>query len=379
MRFASLSLLTLAVAFSLPASGQEKESILKQAVFSRSLAENQTPGEKTDTFLPDEAVYLSVELKGRPKSGVLGCRFLMESTTIGEAKVDLASTGKGMLAVVGPNAFAGFHLAPSNPLPLGSMYRAELSLDGNVQGSFPFHIAPPKGAIETKLKSTSFEKEVMGQRQPLEPEAALAPEDSVIFKGVADVGVGTWLRVNWLVNGKADPKGTNSHTMEENKGDCGFSFTFRPDNGWPVGKHEVSLVINGKEATRQSFTVKGVLPSRTVTPVIPIQPTGFALLRTNEKGDAATEVSAFDSTDSVLTAEWSLKASVKGTGIQYKWTQVDAGKVKDVPIGRLDVPDGIYHRLRTSLKLDEPAPVGRYRVDLLQNGKVIDSRPFEVR
>jgi hypothetical protein len=259
------------------------------------------------------------------------------------------------------------------------MYRAELSLDGNVQGSFPFHIAPPKGAIETKLKSTSFEKEVMGQRQPLEPEAALAPEDSVIFKGVADVGVGTWLRVNWLVNGKADPKGTNSHTMEENKGDCGFSFTFRPDNGWPVGKHEVSLVINGKEATRQSFTVKGVLPSRTVTPVIPIQPTGFALLRTNEKGDAATEVSAFDSTDSVLTAEWSLKASVKGTGIQYKWTQVDAGKVKDVPIGRVDVPDGIYHRLRTSLKLDEPAPVGRYRVDLLQNGKVIDSRPFEVR
>lgn len=352
---------------------------MKQAVFSRSLADNQTPGEKTDTFLPDEPVYLSVELKSRPKSGVLSCRFLMESTAIGEAKVDLASTSKGALAVVGQSTFAGFHLAPGNPLPIGSMYRAELTLDEKVQGSFPFHISPPKGAIETKLKSTAFEKEVMGQRQPLEPEVELAPEDSVIFKGMADVGVSTWLRITWLVNGKADPKGTNSHTMEENKQDCGFSFTFRPDNGWPAGKHEVSLVINGKEVTRQPFTVKSVLPPRTVVPVMPIELAGFALLRTDAKGEKNTEVSAFDNTDTVLTAEWSLKTPVKGTGVQYKWTQVDAGKVKDVPIGRADLPDGIYRRLRTSLKLDEPAPVGRYRVDLLQNGKVIDSRPFEVR
>lgn len=379
MRFASLSLLTLAVAFSLPAPGQEKEGIVKQAVFSRSLADNQTPGEKTETFLPDEPVYLSVELKGRPKSGTLGCRFLMESTTIGEAKVDLASAGKGTLTVVGQNTFAGFYLGPSNPLPIGSMYRAELTLDEKVQGSFPFHISPPKGAIETRLKSTAFEKEVMGQRQPLEPEAELAPEDSIIFKGVADMGVSTWLRITWLVNGKADPKGTNSHTMEENKPDCSFSFTFRPDNGWPVGKHEVSLVINGKEAVRQSFTVKTVLPPRTAVQVTPIQPTGFMLLRTDATGAKITEVSAFDNTDAVLTAEWRLKAPVKGTGVQYKWTQVDAGKVKDVPIGRAELPDGIYRRLRTSLKLDEPAPVGKYRVDLLQNGKIIDSRPFEVR
>ncbi|MEZ0273727.1 MAG: hypothetical protein ACAH88_02390 [Roseimicrobium sp.] len=375
MKSALLCLLALAAA--LPVSAQD--SILKQATFCRGLAENQTPGEKAESFMPEDTVYLSVELKGRPKSGTLGCRFLIEETLIAEAKVDVSSVNKGVLFSVGQSTFAGFNLTHANALPVGDMYHAEISLDGKVLGTFPFRIAPPKTAIESKFKSSVFEKEVAGERQPLEADAALAPEDNVIFKGVADLGVGTWLRVTWLVNGKPDPKGTRSLTMEENKADCGFFFSFRPDQGWPVGKHEASLVINGKEAARRAFTVKTVLPARLSAQVGQIQPTAFALYRGDEKGEKLTEVPAFSTSDTMLFAEWSLKVPANVAGVQYVWTLVDAGGEKDVLIAKADMPEGVYKRLRTSLKLNAPPPVGKYRVDLLLNGKVIDSRPFEVK
>ena len=167
--------------------------------------------------------------------------------------------------------------------------------------------------------------------------------------------------------------------MEENKADCGFFFSFRPDQGWPVGKHEASLVINGKEAARRAFTVKTVLPARLSAQVGQIQPTAFALYRGDEKGEKLTEVPAFSTSDTMLFAEWSLKVPANVAGVQYVWTLVDAGGEKDVLIAKADMPEGVYKRLRTSLKLNAPPPVGKYRVDLLLNGKVIDSRPFEVK
>ncbi len=373
----SVLLCLLALAAALPLRAQD--SILKQATFCRSLAENQTPGEKADFFMPEDTVYLSVELKGRPKTGVVGCRFLFEETLIAETKVDLATVNKGVLFSVGQSTFAGFHLTPTNPLPVGDVYRAEISLDGKALGTFPFRIAPPKNAIESKFKSAIFEKEVAEERQALEPDASLAPEDSVVFKGVADLGVSTRLRVNWLVNGKLDPKGTRGLTMEENKADCGFFFSFRPDHGWPVGKHEVILLINGKEAKRQSFTVKKILPPRIAPQIGLIQPSGFALYRGDAQGEKFTEVPAFSTADTMLYAEWSFKAPVHGAGVQYVWMLIDAGGEKDALIARADMPEGTYKRLRTSLKLKSPPPAGKYRVDLLLNGKVIDSRPFEVK
>lgn len=362
-----------------PLQGHGQDSILKQVTFCRSLAENQTPGEKVESFMPEDTVYLSVELKGRPKSGVVGCRFLIEETLIAEAKIDVAGVNKGVLFSVGQSTFAGFNLTHANPLPVGDMYRVELSLDGKALGTYPFRISPPKDSLPSKFKSGIFEKEVAGERQSLEPDASLAPEDSVIFKGVADLGVSTWLRINWLVNGKVDAKGTRSLTMEENKADCGFFFSFRPDEGWPAGKHEAVLVINGKEAARQAFTVKSTLATRMSTQVGQIQPVSFKLYRGDEKGENITEVSAFSTSDTVLFAEWSLKVPANGAGVQFVWTLVDAGGEKNVAIAKADLTEGIYRRLRSSLKLNGAPPVGKYRVDLLLNGKLIDNQPFEVK
>jgi hypothetical protein len=377
MRHAVFCLLVLALIA--PGQGLGQDSILKQVTFCRSLAENQTPGEKAESFMPEDTIYLSVEFKGRPKSGVVGCRFFIEDTVIAEAKIDMAAVNKGVLFSVGQNTFTGFNLTHANPLPVGDMYRVELSLDGKPLGTYPFRVSPPKDSLPSKFKSASFEKEVAGERQVLEADAALAPDDGVVLKGVADLGVSTWLRVNWLVNGKIDPKGTRSLTMEENKPDCGFFFSFRPDQGWPVGKHEAVLVINGKEVARPSFTVKTILPSRMSTHVGQIQPISFKLYRSDEKGGNLTEVSAFSTSDTVLTAEWNLKVPANGTGVQFVWTLVDAGGDKNATIARADLTEGIYRRLRSSLKLNGQPPVGKYRVDLLLHGKEIDSRPFEVK
>jgi hypothetical protein len=65
--------------------------------------------------------------------------------------------------------------------------------------------------------------------------------------------------------------------------------------------------------------------------------------------------------------------------VQFVWTLVDAGGEKNATIAKADLTEGIYRRLRTNLKLNGPPPVGKYRVDLLLNGKEIDSRPFEVK
>jgi hypothetical protein len=373
MKIAVLSLLAL----SLPLAAQD--GVLKQVTFCHGLEKDQSPKEKAESFLPDETIFLSVELKGRPKRGSVVTKFKIDQDLIAEAAVDVASVNGGVVLSVGQNTFAGFNLTHERPLPVGDNYSAEVSFDGKVLGTFPFRIAPPKGAIASKLKSTKFAKEVDDERQPLERDASLAPEDKVVLQGVADVGLGTWIRGTWYVNGQPDPKGTRSFTLEENKTDCDFFFSFAPATGWPKGKHKVSLVMNGKEIARPTFTVKDVLPHREAPALGKLEPASFSLLKSDAKGEQTLAVEAFDPKDLVLRAEWKLKRPTKGTGVQFVWTLVDADGQKNITIAKADLDDGTYRRMLTSLTTKNGLPVGKYRVDLTLNGEMIDSRPFEVR
>ena len=259
------------------------------------------------------------------------------------------------------------------------MYTAEVNLDGKPMGVFPFRVAPPKEAIESKFKSAKFEKEVDGERQILEPEASLAPEDNVVLKGVADLGLGTWIRGSWFVNGQLAPKSARTVTLEENKAECGFSFSFRPDEGWPKGRHEVSLLMNGKEVARPSFTVKETLPHRMTPEVGQVEPASFSLLKTDAKGENSIAVAAFGPKDFVLQAEWKLKRPAKGAGVKFIWMLVDADGEKNIPIAEVPLGDGTYRKLLTTLNAPKGLPVGKFRVDLTLEGKVLDSQPFEVR
>ncbi len=356
-----------------------EESPLRQVTFSHGLEENQQPKGKAESYLPDQPIYVSVELRGRPTKGEVSCRFLIEKERIAEAKVDLATVNAGVLASTGQSTFAGFHLSHEKPLPVGNIYRAEIFLDGKTLGSFPFRVSPPKDAIPSKLKATSFQMVIQDSPESLGAEAALAPEDEVRLDGSADMGTGTWLRTTWLVNGKPVPESTRSFTILENRPDCAFHFTFRPESGWPKGSHSVVLEMNGEVVARPTFEVKNTLPSRTSAEPGPVAPASFSLLKIQPATGERLAVGAFGPEDREFIAEWKLKNPAKAEGVKFIWSVVDAGGSKNEELATVIPSEGIYRALQTTLTSKESLPPGKYRVTLLLHDEVLDSRDFEVR
>ncbi len=352
-----------------------QEGLLREVTFCHGLDEGQRPKNKAEFFLPEETIYVSVELKGRPSTGVVTCRFHLEKDLIAEAKVDVAT----LAATAGPNTFVGFHLLHEKPLPVGSIYHADISFEGKALGTFPFRVAPPKEAMPSKLKSTEFQTGLGGKREKMSPAAALAPEDEVFLQGVADLGMSTWLRATWLLDGKPQPESTRMFTMEENRPDCGFFFSFRPETGWPKGKHAVILELNGEEVARPTFEVKEVLPTRVTTEIGQLMPVSFSLVKMDSDGSRRLTVGAFSPQDLVLTVEWKLKTAAKAAGVKFVWSVVDAGGRKNEVIATALPGEGIYRALQSSLTTKRGLPPGRYRVDLVLNDDVLDSQTFEVR
>jgi hypothetical protein len=52
---------------------------------------------------------------------------------------------------------------------------------------------------------------------------------------------------------------------------------------------------------------------------------------------------------------------------------------KPQTIATADVEPAVNDEISSSLTTKQGLPVGKYRVDLLQNGQVLDSKPFEVK
>ena len=83
--------------------------------------------------------------------------------------------------------------------------------------------------------------------------------------GNADFSKGSWLRSEWYVDGKLDATGTTLlGPVEEDKESTGFSMYYLPKGGWPMGEHEVALIMNDKEIERYRFTITDT-PSNAVT------------------------------------------------------------------------------------------------------------------
>lgn len=124
---------------------------LVRATFSHGLSEQMEPVNPGSDFAPDETVYLSVEIKGRPKAGLLTAQFYLGDTSIAEASVDLADVNSGLLFSIGENTYAGYTLTHAEPFPLSGDYRADLTLDDVPVGTTPFHVVPPEEAIPSQI------------------------------------------------------------------------------------------------------------------------------------------------------------------------------------------------------------------------------------
>lgn len=233
----------------------EKGPFLK-ATYTSALGEGQSPTDTVESFGQEDTIYLSMELQGRSKRGKATAKFFYFDQLIAEATVDVAEVNQDVVFSVGQNTFVGFNLKSNSPLPVGVGYRTELSFDGKDLGEFPFQIAPPKDAIPSSLNTVTLAKEVDDSSLPLNESREFGQQESVFLVGNGDLGLATSLEVKWLVSGTLDTEGTKSFTMEENKKNVPFYFSFLPAEGWPMGEHEVTLFLNGKEVAREKFTIK---------------------------------------------------------------------------------------------------------------------------
>ena len=226
------------------------------AVFAHGLSEEMQPQDPGADFLPDETVYLSIKIKGRPKKGEVTAQFYWHEQLIAEANVDLGDVNSGVLFSIGENTYAGYTLTHEQAFPLSASYHATVLVDGQEVGDYPFHIVPPTEAIPTRISQVTLARDVDANYDPVDPTTIFAPTDTVYLVGHGDLGLDSWLQADWYVAGQLDEAGTRSLTLQENAPDTGFSFSFLPEGGWPTGEHSVILTVDDEEMGRYNFTVR---------------------------------------------------------------------------------------------------------------------------
>lgn len=226
-----------------------------EATFAHGLSEEMEPVEPGSDFYPDETVYLSVRIKGRPEEGQVTARFYWYDTMIAEASVDLAEANSGVLFSVGEDTYAGYTLTHEEPFYVGRSYRADVSYGDEPLGTWSFGVVPPADAIATKLTAVTLARGADENYNPVEPATAFTSAEEVFLVGHGDLGLSTWMQAEWYVGGTLDPAGTRSFTLQENAADVGFAFSYLPEGGWPAGEQYVVLTVDGEEFGRYSFTI----------------------------------------------------------------------------------------------------------------------------
>ena len=226
-----------------------------EATFAHGLSEQMEPVDPGDTFAPDETVYLSVKIKGRPEAGLVAAHFFFGDMPLAEATVDLADVNSGLLFSIGENTYAGYTLTHAEPFPLSDNYRAELFYNDEPLGSAAFRVVPPAEAIPSQITQAVLARGVDESYNPVEPATEFAYDEVVYLAGRGDLGLSTWLQAEWYVGGRLDDAGTRSLTAQENLQDVPFSFSYLPEGGWPPGEHYVVLIMDDREVGRYPFTI----------------------------------------------------------------------------------------------------------------------------
>jgi hypothetical protein len=225
-----------------------------EATFAHGLTENMEPVDPGADFTPDETVYLSLRIKGRPKEGIVSARFYWHDSSIAEASVDLADANSGLIFSIGEDTYAGYTLTHEEPFLLSDQYRAEVFYNDQPLGTHSFRVVPLPEAIPSQINQATLALGADENYNPIEPTTSFAYDQEVYLVGEGDLGLDTWLQADWYVNGQLDEAGTRSLTLEESISGAVFTFSFLPEGGWPAGEHFVVLTMNDQEVGRYSFT-----------------------------------------------------------------------------------------------------------------------------
>ncbi len=246
---ALLSTMLVGAAQNAGADSSSKVQVLK-AVFATKVSEDFEASGETKSFQRTETVNLLLRLKGRPKKGKVSAQWSFRKGKIDVASVELADA-KGGFFSRGGDTFVKFFLQPDKDgLPIGKSYMVDVTVDDKPLGKYAFAVVPPATSIPSKIAKAFLSKMKEGA-----PATSFAPGDTVYLNITGDFGAKSWIEGSWIVNGTADTKGTRSLVIEKDVKSTPAFFFFRPDNGWPKGKHSVVLVLNDETVGTYTFSV----------------------------------------------------------------------------------------------------------------------------
>ena len=120
--------------------GANVKPTVKSVTFAEKLDENYRAVNPKTQFKPTDTIQVSVDITGRPKTGILNAKFFYSDQLITEAIVDFSSVNSGVLFPIGEDTPAGFSLSPTQPWPVSNVYRFELYLDNVKVGSYPYEV-----------------------------------------------------------------------------------------------------------------------------------------------------------------------------------------------------------------------------------------------
>lgn len=242
-------------------SGETAESNLVGGleVLGVTLSKEQTsegPTATTTEFYPTDVIYLTVEIKGRPKEGVVSAEAYWKDQFIASVDVDLATVNEDVLISVGENTFAFINLTPTDPWPISDNYIFAVYINDEKMGDYSFSVIPPADAIPSVLDSVTLAKDVDQNYQPIDPTTTFLANEPVTLVANGDIGRDTWFSVLWTVSGDSLVDCNTIIKADQDYPDDGLFFSCQPETGWPVGEHSVTLYMNDELVGTYAFTIE---------------------------------------------------------------------------------------------------------------------------
>jgi hypothetical protein len=113
---------------------------IKSVTFAESINSSHQAVNPKAQFKPTDTIYASVDVSGRPTTGLLNGKFYYGDQFLSEATLDFAVADSSVLFSLGTETYTNFNLAPSNPWPVGSGYHLDLYINGVKANSYPYEV-----------------------------------------------------------------------------------------------------------------------------------------------------------------------------------------------------------------------------------------------
>jgi len=150
---------------------------------------------------------------------------------------------KGFLTVPHLYVGGGYHL---------DLYEGERAL-----GTYPFVVAPPEGALESRFVRAEMYGAFDPQRGPSDPRTTFTPTEPVIVAGFAQLGRLSWLDAKYTVGGQERGDLTLERLAPQDMPEGPFVFVREPpEGGWPIGSHAATIVLDEQDVAVFPFTVE---------------------------------------------------------------------------------------------------------------------------